>query len=257
MDEADPKLQEFLEVMQPASKTKKWPTGPADDDMQEPPTKIQAIEVPEAESDDDYESVPKKARKSSPLKGTPPAVAIPVNIAIEESTQTDEPMPDVAAAAIDDDWLRSRTNRLLDLMDPDDIPATQTGTVDLSNAVPVVESMVEPSPFDEEPLQEVDETLPVEEDEEEKADPILEAISAAQGRLFVRNLPYTATEDDLRKHFEPFGSLEEVCAKKNLFFFLCFLMNIQIGTAYAQACDVNWTIILVDASYFLNANNIF
>lgn len=211
LDEADPKLQEFLEVMQPASKTKKWPTGPADDGMQEPPTKIQAIEVPEAESDDEYESVPKKARKSSPSKEAPPTVAMPVNVVVEESTPTNEPMPDVAAAATDDDWLRSRTNRLLDLIDPDDIPAVQTGTVDLSNAVPVVDSTAEPSPFDEEPLQEVDETLSIEGDEEEKTDPILQAISAAQGRLFVRNLPYTATEEDLRKHFEPFGSLEEVC----------------------------------------------
>jgi len=32
-------------------------------------------------------------------------------------------------------------------------------------------------------------------------------------------------------------------------------MNIQIGTAYASACDVNWTNILVDASYFLKAKN--
>jgi hypothetical protein len=34
-------------------------------------------------------------------------------------------------------------------------------------------------------------------------------------------------------------------------------MNIQIGTAYATACDVNWTIILVDASYFLKADYYF
>ncbi|CAG8953103.1 hypothetical protein HYFRA_00003300 [Hymenoscyphus fraxineus] len=206
VDEVDPKLQEFLEVMQPASKTKKWPTGTADDGMQEPPTKIQAIEVPEAESDDDYESVPKKARKSSPPKEASPVAAVP----IEELKQTDEPMPDVAVGATDDDWLRSRTNRLLDLMDPDDIAPTQTGTVDLTNAVPVVEPIAEPSPSIEEPLQDIDEIMQVDEVEEEKSDPILEAISAANGRLFVRNLPYTATEDDLRKHFEPYGSLEEV-----------------------------------------------
>ncbi|CAG8982203.1 hypothetical protein HYALB_00003639 [Hymenoscyphus albidus] len=223
VDEVDPKLQEFLEVMQPASKIKKWPTGTADDGMKEPPTKIQAIEVPEAESDDDYESVPKKVRKSSPPKEAPPVAAVP----IEELKQIDEPMPDVAVGATDDDWLRSRTNRLLDLMDPDDIPPAQTGTVDLTNAVLVVEPTAEPSPFVEEPLQDIDEIMQMDEAEEEKSDPILEAISAANGRLFVRNLPYTATEDDLRKHFEPYGSLEE------------------IGTAYAKACDVNWTIILV------------
>ncbi|XP_076939997.1 multiple RNA-binding domain-containing protein 1-like [Bidens hawaiensis] len=30
------------------------------------------------------------------------------------------------------------------------------------------------------------------------------------GRLFVRNLPYTATEDDLREHFSKFGNLSQV-----------------------------------------------
>jgi multiple RNA-binding domain-containing protein 1 len=33
---------------------------------------------------------------------------------------------------------------------------------------------------------------------------------AETGRLFVRNLPYSATEDDLKGIFEPYGSLEEV-----------------------------------------------
>lgn len=33
---------------------------------------------------------------------------------------------------------------------------------------------------------------------------------ADTGRLFVRNLPYTCTEDDLRKLFEKFGPLSEV-----------------------------------------------
>jgi multiple RNA-binding domain-containing protein 1 len=33
---------------------------------------------------------------------------------------------------------------------------------------------------------------------------------ADTGRLFVKNLPYTCTEEDLRKLFEKFGPLSEV-----------------------------------------------
>ena len=41
--------------------------------------------------------------------------------------------------------------------------------------------------------------------ETDKADSVSES-----GRLFLRNLPYTVTEDDLAKKFEPFGPLTEV-----------------------------------------------
>lgn len=44
------------------------------------------------------------------------------------------------------------------------------------------------------------------EEEEENAKNLI----ADTGRLFVRNLPYTCTEEDLRKLFEKFGPLSEV-----------------------------------------------
>ena len=65
LDAADPRLKEFLEVMQPASKANNWATQPLEDAAIEPPTKIQAIELPDAESDEEYEMVPKKPRNSS------------------------------------------------------------------------------------------------------------------------------------------------------------------------------------------------
>jgi len=209
VDAEDPKLKEFLEVMQPASKSKKWATEVVDDDTNEPPSKIQAIEIPEAESDNEYESVPKKSRKSSPPKPAAP-VSLPTQAVEETSTAEDQPMVDISAVnTTDDDWLRSRTNRLLDLMDPEDIAPAQTANVE------VVTAADEPIVEEEEPAEEQDEIV---EEEQEKPDPILEAISA-NGRLFVRNLPYTATEEDLRKHFEPYGSLEEVCIFTFLLFF--------------------------------------
>ncbi|KAG4439401.1 hypothetical protein IFR05_005094 [Cadophora sp. M221] len=201
LDESDPKLKEFLDIMQPASKPKTWK---AQEEDEEPPTKMQAIEVPEGESDGEYEVVPKKARKKSP----PPPPVIPVEIAASvaeaEPHSMDGDVPEsTAPATTDEDWLRSRTNRLLDLMDPDEIGVAGTGAVAAEPAV-VAETKPDEPPQYEEPAAEQEQ-----EEEVEQPDPTIEAIKAT-GRLFVRNLPYSATEVDLREHFSSFGSLEEV-----------------------------------------------
>lgn len=229
MNEVDPKLKEFLEVMQPASKSNNWTTQTTDDSSSEPPTKIQAIEVPEAESDEEYEAVPKKSRQKSP-----PKAGVPVSTTTAAPTVpevVDEEMGDsTAPEATDDDWLRGRTNRLLDLMDPEDIAASTVGPARISTDA-VAEVPVEAD------LNEVEKPPQAEEadaeSEHEKSDPVIEAIQS-NGRLFIRNLPYTASEDDLRKHFEPYGALEEVSTVElDLRFLSAFMMNIQIGTAYA------------------------
>lgn len=199
VDESDPKLKEFLDIMQPASKPKTWKAQTEDE---EPPTKMQAIEVPEGESDGEYEVVPKKSRKKSPPPPVIP-IEIPAPVVEAEPDRMVEDHPErIAPNTTDEDWLRSRTNRLLDLMDPDEIGAAATGAVPAEPAV-VAEAQPDETPDHEEPAEEV-----IEEDSD-KPDPTIEAIKAT-GRLFVRNLPYTATEDDLREHFAPFGSLEEV-----------------------------------------------
>lgn len=211
--------------MQPASKSKKWATQTAEDDTSEPPSKIQAIEVPEAESDNEYESVPKKKSKSR--KSASP-IPIPAKAVVETPTAEDEPMVDFSATnATDDDWIRSRTNRLLDLVDPEDMPPAQISKTANVEVAPAAEE----SPFDGEQTEEQEEVV----EEEEKPDPNLEEVKKT-GRLFVRNLPYVATEEELKKHFEPFGALEEVLSSRSFScFFPAIMMNIQIGTAYATS----------------------
>jgi len=204
VDESDPKLKEFLEVMQPASKPKIW-ANKADDSITEPPTKMQAIEVPEGESDEEYEAVPKKSRRNSV-----PKVTVAPLPSVVEQPQVEEVVADpVAPNATDDDWLRSRTNRLLDLMDPEEIGANGSGAKVSAEADAVAEMTVE-EPSKNADIPEEQDAFEEEEAEEDKPDPIIEAIKT-NGRLFVRNLPYSASEEDLRRHFEPFGSLEEVC----------------------------------------------
>jgi multiple RNA-binding domain-containing protein 1 len=230
-DELDSKLKEFLEVMQPASKTKTWTAAVDEEGMGEPPSKIQAIEIPGAQSDEEYEAVPKRQRKTTPPKASDIATSTTVQSeAIDTPVTTEVALPDTVAAATDDDWLRNRTSRLLDLVDPESIEAVGSGKSAPAQDVPESKS-VEQTLLEKEPLPEGD--VFAAEEPIDKPDPILDEISK-NGRLFVRNLPYTATEDELRNHFQRFGALEEVClSKPPLFSLLCNMMNIQIGTAYA------------------------
>jgi len=253
VDESDAKLKEFLEVMQPAAKSKAWAAQAEDS---EPPTKIQAIEIPDGESDGEYEAIPKKLRAKSPPKPTLLPEPSPVVVLADKPAENEELITDASRPGLtDDEWLRSRTDRLLDLVDPDDIaPAQEVLPKPIANVVE--QQLIKETKESNKDELPVAEEVGIEEFEEEQPDPTIEAIKSS-GRLFVRNLAYTATEQELRERFELYGSLEEVRMH-----FICisfvsaFMMNIQIGTAYAfQACDVNWTRILVDASCFLIAFN--
>lgn len=217
VDESDPKLKEFLEAMQPKSKSETWNTEDTQaQDVEEPPRKVQAMELPEAESDSEYEIVPKKSiqKQSTPVP-TAAAVAV-VPIAEAEPLETEEAetrhkptQADGGLDATDDDWLRSRTSRLLDLVDPMDAVA-QKAPNNPSQSSPQLEEPVAPEdvdiPADQRIIAEeaIDEEVPL-----GSSDPTVEVIQTS-GRLFVRNLPYSVTEDDLRKLFESYGTLEEV-----------------------------------------------
>jgi multiple RNA-binding domain-containing protein 1 len=177
---------------------------------------MQAIEVPEAESDGEYEAVPKKSRKASPPKATIQTDPVAVSSMMERPTEIDEAVVAPAAPdATDDDWLRSRTNRLLELVDPEDLVVHSRVEASASaNANDVAEMTTVEPVTNEVPSIEEEE---FEGFEDEKPDPVIEAIKS-NGRLFVRNLPYTASEEDLREHFETFGTLDEVC----LYIFVLF-----------------------------------
>jgi multiple RNA-binding domain-containing protein 1 len=124
-----------------------------------------------------------------------------------------ETQPSVGLDATDDDWLRSRTSRVLDLVNPEDMvvdevvpaasKAVQTTTVAEPSAPTVDVAMDDVDKLISESAGAVTEVAG-------SADATMDAIRES-GRLFVRNLPYTATEDDLRAHFEKYGTLEEVC----------------------------------------------
>lgn len=208
--------------MQPGSKSKAWTSR---DGIEEPPTKIQAIDLPEEESDEEYEMVPKKARNAShepiPAKVAAPPVVAPVAEVVDATELADEipaigaaeTQPSVGLDATDDDWLRSHTSRVLDLVNPEDmvvdegVPTTSKAVQTTTAAEPST-STVDVAMDDVDKL--ISENAGAVTEVAGSTDATMDAIRES-GRLFVRNLPYTATEDDLRVHFEKYGALKEVC----------------------------------------------
>lgn len=232
VDQSDPKLQEFLGVMLPGSSANKIHDD-AVDATEEPPTKVAAVAFAENESDDEYEDVPSRRKREAHREShnsesaylTKPRVP-PSEVQDHDPQPAEEKSQDVveessmpattAAPTTDDDWLRSRTNRLLDLVDEDDdiptpVPFHPVPT-EAQDSVREEDKEVEKKPekIDKEPSPEPMEIEnSPETDVKESDDNIIKSIRKTS-RLFVRNLPYVATEDDLRKHFEQYGNIEEV-----------------------------------------------
>ncbi|GAB0135878.1 hypothetical protein EsDP_00004200 [Epichloe bromicola] len=223
---SDLKLREFLQVMRSgregviADETN--PTVGADQ-----VSRPGQLTVPEDESDEEYEQIPlrnEKSRKIDTHQHKPEAAAAkppmkgernqdddtPVNTTKGKAEQvgsdiTDDGPP--ATRATDDDWLRSRTNRLLDLVEPSDLVsgAVHSLVEDKSEQDIIIDGQTSHSTDVVTP----DMTEQAETSKELAEEDAVETISRTS-RLFVRNLPYSATEDDLREAFDKFGALEEV-----------------------------------------------
>lgn len=251
--ETDPKLQEFLEVMQPPSKSKTWANEDSIKDNVGGVSLLSTV-VPsseEGQSDNEYEPVPKKQKKINKSRQTE-AVLPPTepNVISEQEPSDPDPVAEeslilpgqVDTATSDADWLRSRTSRLLGLVDDEETGVLVTTSKEGNwqntgdSGMPLQKEQTPTSDAsvqtDEEPVQGTPTstnvtTLKAPED------------SSAIGRLFIRNLPYSVAEDELRAHFAPYGDLGEVSV---LFPYnrygksLCYdlVMNILIGTAYAM-----------------------
>ncbi|KAI5783518.1 hypothetical protein FPQ18DRAFT_356294 [Pyronema domesticum] len=196
------KLQEFMEVMGASSKSNTWSNA----DHAASHATVPVVEA--TEEDDEYVDL-------VPLKTAPPPVVAPTPLPITQTTTTpmdtqdtdmQESNEEAKAPVSDADWLRSRTSRLLDLTD--DVPAILTSNVQ-STPAPVVASTpnvaVQPAPV---PVQAV-QPITVDEPKLSETEKAISTIEQS-GRLFVRNLPYTATEDDIRLHFSTYGELQEV-----------------------------------------------
>ena len=123
--------------------------------------------------------------------------------------QTSDDGAEKIPSASDADWLRSRTSRLLDLVDEDELEVAKERLVtddESKEAVPSLES--DNAKEDDQPA------VPKHYNGAETQDSAMQ-IDATQididsKRLFVRNLPYKATESSLRATFSELGTLSEV-----------------------------------------------
>lgn len=210
------KLQEYLEVMQLPSKSRIWsnedsivtkaPSGRA----RSPPRPV----IDECKNDKDYENAPKKPTKRcmteevggdlllNSKSSSSADVSINMNpIVIEELPVCAPPPP------TDEDWLRSRTTRLLDLVDGDEALAStvERARDDENEAEGAVISGSSMNKEVKDPSVQTDEEIKSSFSTCDTPLNPINDINNASGRLFVRNLSYTATEDDLKKHFESNG----------------------------------------------------
>ncbi len=257
--EGKAKLQEFLEVMQPPSKSKIWENqaAPAAQVPAETILLSEPHKTADARSDGEYEPVPKKqkgeraktwkaelANGSTKLQDEEVGAVIQSDtgiplVAEKETEGATYEAPGSTQVASDADWLRSRTSRLLGLFD-DDVASDTTAlpddregqdTANLKSSQPIHNGNIPDASFtdQDEPNENLSKIAPL---------PGLEDPQQSNGRLFVRNLTYTTTEDDLRRHFASYGTIEEVSCEPP--FYTCvplekdLMMNILIGTAYAM-----------------------
>jgi multiple RNA-binding domain-containing protein 1 len=118
--------------------------------------------------------------------------------AISHTQEEPEPVSDA-------DWLRSKTSRLLGLLDEDEqaeFDSTAQQKPDPSPQPATVSKADVQHPYD-------GNTVVESSTEEEEVDINIENIRLSS-RLFVRNLPYDASESDLEPVFSKFGKVEEV-----------------------------------------------
>ncbi|KAI9682244.1 MAG: Multiple RNA-binding domain-containing protein 1 [Caeruleum heppii] len=232
--EKDAKLQEFLSVMQPSTKRKTW----ANEDF----SAFNSSSVVEkktespgasAEYEDEYEEVPKKSeanmsrtkhtahgRVDNPTRGSESGteaqktvdgtVVEPLDAEKREEARLDVHKPTTASTS-DADWLRSRTSRLLGLVEDEDSPMHKSDAPDKGDTAGAngLSSIALGTNGNENKSRR--NATPEVADQKQSAtmNTTLESIMET-GRLFIRNLPYSVSEDEILRPFTVFGEVQEV-----------------------------------------------
>lgn len=246
-DAPNPKLQEFLSTMKPSSKGKTWGNEDSLTSGQPLPQTVIVEQGKIDSSDEDYRSISKK-RKRQDNHGTHSEGSDGINmltqaehnnpkvvddaktrtvIPIEDSMQVDERMVSEKQVDLpptttsDSEWMRSKTSRLLGLVDDDEFAReTQRPLNGQQDKAELSESEAENGRQQLVVYDKKDHT------DDSGHDEITEQIDASQkmlgtARLFLRNLSYQTSETELEKHFANYGSIEEV---KKTFRLLLFLL---------------------------------
>ena len=221
------KLQEYLDVMQPPSKSKTWK------DQVLMVAKLSEKAVPDSHHDNRDREIHSEANEAVPKTAQRNQKSIPSAEEANGYRQADEdelenttilpnvedknesPQASTFEPESDADWLRSRTSRLLGLTDdsdaqervdwPDD---NQDHSTTARPEVRQVESKV--SPMAQTHAERSTPEVNTVQEETESAEP--QDTSTEYRRLFIRNLTYSTTEEDLVMLFNDgkYGALDEV-----------------------------------------------
>lgn len=192
--ESNPKLKEFMETFKPSSQSKSWASdsladgsgAPSSKDLENALAEKQPVpEAPRNDSDDEYEDFDKKSEDED-------EVMIPFNEPNEKSQDEEEQSN---AKARDDkisdlEWLQLKRKRMIENEDRiREIEEQQKQQMKKQRQAPTKIQSEEP-----------------------EVDPIEEIINKIKetGRLFIRNILYTSTEEEFRELFSRYGNLEEV-----------------------------------------------
>lgn len=247
--EDDPKLKEYLEVMKPKSKKRSWENDDAAQANTEAPVDDgDRMEIEAGASDDEYEAVPRKAKRTKvdappveqqPAETNAEEAEAPLSVEAEENAQPDSaPQGPVSDA----DWARSRTSRLLGLLDDDEeeeennrpkARAASVSSDEMEDVEPTKSGPSKATTKTETPAP----AAAVDESAQPEADAEPTGVRASM-RLFVRNLPYDVKQEDLESEFASYGNVEEV-SMTIPFPSPTFQDEHLIGTTDAIAFEVN------------------
>lgn len=198
----DPQLQEFLQVMQHRSKSKMW----ANDT-------VAAVSLEQGNAALDIKFHVEKGQTKKP-DGDLAVINGEVKNVLEKE-EADQTKFLVNDEISDQDYIKSRTkNNWSDSDSSEDEDSDdgndQSDSDDHQNKIhhDPVENTLEPDVFDGEAddgFNEVNDSADLSTSPKNKNDEVLES-----GRLFIRNLPYTCTEEELEEHFSKHGTINQV-----------------------------------------------
>ena len=220
------KFEEYLHVMQPPSKSKIWSNedlarrSDAVDATLDPPR----LNTVRERDNENYENIPKKSKNAlrpqqdgelldyleeNPITATD---ALPRSDVISEAPSL---LDQDLSLTTDGDWLRSRTTDLMEMDCTDDVIPI--------NAPPKTVVLAQKSIVDHQVSKSTVSDFSIQAEAAAGSQISTPAITVehATGRIFVRNLAYATTEEDLREYFTTQGldSVREVRSNASLIIF--------------------------------------
>ncbi|KAJ3693957.1 hypothetical protein LUZ60_009437 [Juncus effusus] len=194
-DSSDPKLQEFLHVMQPRAKSKIWENDIAGISEQETETKEKK-----------KKSVKKKKKSETSVEEITESQLEREDDRVEKKKDESVTDTDYFKSRVKKDWSDSESGS-------ESEPESESESGSESESESKSESDGSKSDLESESeleteQKESEETKTAGSDEENPNDE--KKLALDTGRLFVRNLAYTTMEDELRELFEKYGDVSQV-----------------------------------------------